>query len=932
MSSELDALWNEFAAETEEHLDAIERLLSDQRMGDWSRDDIAALFRYFHSLKGTFLAMGFANVEAVAHRCEDILSIVREGAAVLDRPLAQVLLRAVDRIKGMREDVIASREDAAPAVDLLRELENHCSESSVQGLPPPAPPDAPLSDDAEMLAIYSELLDQRLPAIALALSSRDEDRTAAADTAGELAYGAEMMGFEALAAQLLAIVEAATGTELEARADLIARLSELREQVKIIEEVTAVPSGAAPLTAALGAQLGPDYATALDKLGESLAQLDDGVVAPAHVAAAAESLRAVAACLGLDQSSRLLLFIEEGCRNLDPLQAGQAASVRDIARDTIDALHAYADAELDVDADSADALAGQWEASFQVPDSAGFAESIADQRLRPEVLAALSAEQRSRLENALAEGRRAFEILFELEANPHIAGDLIAWLSSSVETITSRTVYRDGVNCFEFLIFSEHPLDWIRAQLGALDPELACLHGIVELGRAPDALAQPDAMAAAAPAPIRAPLIRVRSETIDELMAEVGEMRTALAHLADVLQHGRIASAVHDARRVGNRLERQAPELRQHLEAMEADLRDLRTLENALEAAHRRIWTTGLQLRVVPVDGLFGRLSRAARDLAQKLGKDIDVVVEGREVRIDKSMVDVLIDPLMHMVRNAIDHGVESREQRLAQGKPARARLSISAAERGNRVDIIIADDGHGLDRSKILAKALNLGLIASHQAEQLSEREINALIFQPGFSTADAITEISGRGVGLDVVAATLQRLGGTIDMETWPGAGTRFSLKLPVSAALLRALLVDVDGQIFALPERQVVSVLELAVTDIEDVAGQEIVLHRGVAVPLRRLAVVLGIEARETRRAAGQAAIISAGGQMLGICVDRVLRFQDLFLKELHPMLAASPVIAGASILGDGRPVLVLEARGLVGFALGDEHDVAQTVAPA
>ncbi|MDP1906716.1 MAG: ATP-binding protein, partial [Hyphomicrobium sp.] len=421
--------------------------------------------------------------------------------------------------------------------------------------------------------------------------------------------------------------------------------------------------------------------------------------------------------------------------------------------------------------------------------------------MRPDVLATLSAEQRSRLDRSLADGRDAYELLLELEAHPDIAGDLITWLSSAVEAITSRTVFRDGANCFEFLIFSEHGLDWVKAQLVALDPERVCLRNIVKLGDAPES----DPTAAPATSsnvvPIRAPLIRVHSESIDDLMAEVGEMRTALARFTDVVRHGRIATAVHDARRFGAHQARPDPELRKHLDAMEADLRELDSLEHTLEAAHRRIWGAGLQLRVIPVDALFGRLSRAARDLAQKLGKDVDVVLEGREVRIDKSMVDLLIDPLMHMVRNAIDHGIEAPEQRQSVGKPLRARLSISAAERGNAVDIVIADDGKGLDRSKILAKALALGMITPHQLEQMPDRELNALIFQPGFSTADTVTEVSGRGVGMDVVAATLQRLGGVIDMETSTGVGTRFILRLPVSAALLRSLLIEVDEQIFAL-----------------------------------------------------------------------------------------------------------------------------------
>jgi len=933
MSAQLDALWNEFAAETEEHLDALERLLSDQRAANWTRDEIGALFRYFHSLKGTFLAMGFSNVEAVAHRCEDILSLVRDGRSVLDAGLAKVLLRAVDRLKGMREEVIAGQKDAKSAADVLRELDRHCEPASAapSDLAPAAAAGAPLSDDPEMLAIYSELLDQRLPIVALALSAESQDRAAAAETAGELAHGAEMMGFDALAEQLRAIGDlAAVIRDQSGRDDLVNRFGELREQAKIIEEVTGVPSGAASLAAALAAQLIPGYTESLDRLAMALLRLDQDAAEADGVVMAAQGARAVAACLGLERAARLLVQIEERFRSVDLLDTSQLPVVRDLARDAIQALRLSLEPAADIEADRAEALAMQWEATFQAPTSPALAET--GQWLRPEVLATLSAEQRARLEKALADDRHAFQLLLDLEAHPDIAGDIIAWLSSAVETITSRTVYRNGANCFEFLIVSERASDWIHAQLAALDPEQACLRGI-ERGQASDSIGVPESAAAAGP--IRAPLIRVHSETIDDLMAEVGEMRTALASLADIVQHGRIATAIGDARRLGRHLAKQDPEVRKHLDAMEGDLRELKALERTLEAAHRRIWGAGLQLRVIPVDGLFGRLSRAARDLAQKLDKDIDVAIEGREARIDKSMVDLLIDPLMHMVRNAIDHGIEPPERRRTLGKPARATLSISAAERGNSVDIVIADDGRGLDRSKILAKAISLGMVAPHQAEQMADREVNALIFRPGFSTADAVTEISGRGVGLDVVAAALQRLGGTIDLETSPGAGTRFTLKLPVSAALLRALLVEVGDQIFALPERQVVTVLELARDGIEEIAGQEIVIHRGAAVPVHRLAAVLGFDASKARSERTQeftrVAIVSTGTGMLGLSVDRVLRFRDLFLKELHPMLAAVPAIAGASVLGDGRPVLVLDAAGLVGLSPAGDGNASQAATP-
>lgn len=919
MSAELDALWNEFAAETEEHLDALERILTDRR-ADWSRDEIAALFRYFHSLKGTFLAMGFGNVEAVAHRCEDVLSLVRDGRAALDRDLAQILLRAVDRLKGMREEVIATRKDAKPATAILCDLDRQAgSAPAVSSAPVVAAAPAPLSDDAEMLAIYSELLDERLPQLAPILARDASARISAAETAGELAYGATMMTFEALAERLQEIAGLAASDD---RSAAIACFCDIRDQVQIIEEVTGNPSGAAPLAAALAAELGEDYLAAYGLLDTALTEGEADDDHRSEIAQAAMTLRVIATCLGFAQTARLILFIEERFRGLDA-----AAGSSQLAHETLTALRPAIAAVADIDAADGDALATLWETSFRAPLSTDLVETAAQQGLREDVLAALSREQRDHLELALAEGRRAYEVLFELEANPDIAGDLIAWLSSAVETITSRTVYRNGTNCFEFLIFSERGLDWIKAQLTALDPDQACLHGITELGGAAEAETGA-APGETAPA-VRAPLIRVRSETIDELMAEVGEMRTSLARLADIIQYGRIAQVIEDAHRSGSERLRQNPELRQQLDAMEADLRTLRGLEQGLEAAHRRIWTVGLQLRVIPVEGLFGRLSRAARDLAQKLGKDIDVIIEGREVRVDKSMVDGLIDPLMHMVRNAVDHGVEPRERRLAHGKPARARLSISAVEQGNRVDIQIADDGRGLDHAKILDKALNLGFITAQQAEQMEDREINALIFQPGFSTADAITEISGRGVGLDVVAATLQRLGGTIDMETWPGAGTRFTLKLPISAALLRALLVEVDGQVFALPERQVVSVLELVREAIETVSGQAVVLHRGSAVPVHDLGAALGFDEADNRGEFVHVAIVSAGTQIFGLRVDRILRFQDLFLKELHPMLAASPLISGASVLGDGRPILVLETRGFLGLTAATG---AQPVEPA
>src|SRR5579863_10352691 len=652
MASELEVLWTEFAAESEEHLDALERLLSEQRRSDWSRDEIGALFRYFHSLKGTFLAMGFGNVEAVAHRCEDILSLVRNGSTPLDRPLVQVLLRAVDRLKGMREEVVASRKDAKPAKNILRELETHGAAQLAETSSAPATSiEIPLNEDPDMLAIYSELLEQRLPQLAGAISADPQQRAAAADAAEALAYGAEMMGFEALAESLRAMGELlAAGSDGSDREPIVRHFGALREQTKIIEEATSLASGATSFAKALAAPLGPDYAASLDRVAVAVALSEPESVeteTPSPVVAAAESARAIASALGFDESALLLLFIAERFRDRATLDAPRFAICRALAQDTLEALQSAATASADVDTRRSTELATRWQASFQAPEPSGAAAAAVEHQLRPEMLVTLSQEQRGRLEQAIAEGRRAFEVLLDLEAHRDVADDIVAWLSSTVETITSRTVFRDSIACFEFLILTEHDLNWVSSQLAALDPERACLRGVEELSQASESSTEQASGASA-----RAPLIRVRSETIDELMAEVGEMRTDLARLADLLQHGRMAKAMHESRRAGSGRGGNAP-IQGAFDAMEDDLRELRDLQQTLEGAHRRIWTAGLQLRVIPIDGLFSRLSRAARDLAQKLGKDIDVAIEGREVRIDKSMVDGLIDPLMHMVRNA---------------------------------------------------------------------------------------------------------------------------------------------------------------------------------------------------------------------------------------------------------------------------------------
>ena len=262
-----------------------------------------------------------------------------------------------------------------------------------------------------------------------------------------------------------------------------------------------------------------------------------------------------------------------------------------------------------------------------------------------------------------------------------------------------------------------------------------------------------------------------------------------------------------------------------------------------VETDLRRLQASALELRVVPIDTILTRFPRVVRTLAQEQGKNVRLTLEGRDVQVDKSMVELLVDPLMHMVRNAVDHGIEPPDERARAGKPVQASVTLGAVQRGGEVQVQVSDDGRGLNEAAILEKAVARGLTTVADAQRLKPHEIHRFIFAPGFSTAAKVTETSGRGVGMDVVLNTVQQLGGDIDVETKAGGGATFTLRLPLSAAMQASLLVRVNGQTFGIAERFVSSVLEVAAEDmleIERPKGDPPQRHGPAGLPAGRPAV--------------------------------------------------------------------------------------------
>ncbi|WP_407307304.1 chemotaxis protein CheW [Desulfosporosinus sp. SB140] len=320
-----------------------------------------------------------------------------------------------------------------------------------------------------------------------------------------------------------------------------------------------------------------------------------------------------------------------------------------------------------------------------------------------------------------------------------------------------------------------------------------------------------------------------------------------------------------------------------------------------------------MRLRMVAIGTVFSRFPRLVRDLAKKTGKEITLVLKGEDTELDKTVVEVIGDPLMHLIRNSVDHGIESPEVRRAMGKPEEGTVTLDAYHEGNHIAILITDDGAGLDLDKIRKIAVEKGLIG--EREDLSEREIANLIFLPGFSTADKVTDISGRGVGMDVVKKALNNLGGMVDITTRQGKGTTFTIRLPLTLAIIQALLVEVGDEIYAVPLSSVLETLLVDRSDIKTVGGLPMVQLRGNTLPLISLQEKFGLPVPETLSDEIFVVVVGFGDKALGLIVDELRGQQEVVIKSLGDFLSNLPGIAGATILGDGKVTLILDIGSLM-----------------
>jgi two-component system chemotaxis sensor kinase CheA len=429
----------------------------------------------------------------------------------------------------------------------------------------------------------------------------------------------------------------------------------------------------------------------------------------------------------------------------------------------------------------------------------------------------------------------------------------------------------------------------LRAERGALDDLLG---RTAALAKAPAAV--PAAPRESRPRPVeahyvasRSNMVRVDFSQLDHLLNLMGELiifRTKLEAIGK-----RMASSIVD-RAAGREL----------LEAV-----------HQISGVSTQLQETVMDVRMLPIRHVFERFPRLVRDLARQQGKEIELILEGEGTRVDKAIIDEIGEPLVHMIRNSVDHGIESPEVRVARGKTPTGTILLSATQESNQVLITIMDDGGGIDAAQVKRKAAERGLIKPDEA--LTDREAIQLIFSQGFSTAEAITEVSGRGVGMDVVLKSIEQLNGLVEVETVPGVGTKFIIQLPLTLAIISALMVRVSGRTYAVPLGTVVESLKFGPEDVKRIAGHEALRIRDQVVPLLRLQALFGLPELEGERR--YAVILGRGDKRVGLVVDSLEGQQEVVIKALDSGIAGmSGVVAGATIMGDGRVVLILDVAAL------------------
>ena len=654
-----------------------------------------------------------------------------------------------------------------------------------------------------------------------------------------------------------------------------------REFVSEAEEILeSLRTGAADLSDALGAgaEVDPDLVNALFR--------------------SAHSLKALAGMFRFEGVESLAHRLED---LLDALRLGRSPLSRDVV-DVLDScvgvftavLQSVGNPEaLETAAEPAAALEARIVTAIEARSEA--AADLASLDVDPALLRALTEYEEHRLQENLRRGRHlvlASALLDMLDFEPGLTAltETMRELGEVISTLPAAGDVPEGQIRFSLLVAIETDPDLVASPPEGPTFELEVVHRADAGASLPEAAAGSSSVPAATVDSLQSlgETVRVDIRKLDELMNLVGELVISRRAIGELVR----------------RLELQGQDRR--LAA------DFAKAQKGLDRRVAQLQSAVLEARMVPIRQIFEKLSRVVRRLSQDLGKRVDLRVRGADTELDKLIVEGLVDPLMHVLRNALDHGIEPPEVRARAGKPDSASLGLEAFQRGNHVVIEVTDDGAGIDRDALRERAQERGVIRAD--EELSEREALELVFAPGLSTSREVTETSGRGVGMDVVRSNLTELGGAIEIESELGVGTSITLTLPITLAIVPSLVVGVGAHRFAMPLSSVMETLSLEPGDVEVSEQQRFLNLRGEPLRLSWLAETFAVPSDDASENAF-VVVAGVGEQRVGLVVDRVEGQQDTVIKPIQGPVEHVPGIAGATEVGDQDPVLVLDVSTLV-----------------
>ncbi len=877
-------MWHDFLVEAAENLQEFEPglLLLEQHP-----DDSAMLndcFRNMHSIKGAANYMGFIAIATLAHAIETLFDQARQGNRKLDQTSFDLIFRCVDRFKELLEDISKNQKETLTVDDLLDEI-NMLSEASSPATPEPAEaaeavPEEETDEDQELMEIFAEEMKSLYEQLVRILESDNIDPSTLDLVLQDMERVTNYIGKEELYAEISKIRDSIAEISPEDMSEEMKR--DLLKRIKDVLSGEIAMEGLQDIGEAFTE--GPDveedvelYNIFLDffkEVGSSLMHIPSDMDQQWMLDCQEAIVRLKASANYMDYMDIVHLLEEwEEC------MAEQLSGSVTFDRDVFTALREKLCDRLP---ELRDIFTLEEEAVSRAVEPAEAMESLEAGEFA-ETAQAKDIEDLDELDMAL-------DSMF---GDEELGEDFL----TGGEAGASES---EAVAGAESLEQEAGP-----SMKGELDSMAAGLAELADMGGFGSVPSEPSKAQA------REQQVRISLDKVENLLEDVAELvvlRSSMSSSSELLKD--IYGNWRDQRKLTV----------QELKPLKNVLLDFTESVAALDRVVQQLQDAVMNMRMLPVSSLFNRYPRMVRDLSRKLGKEVQLSMKGTETALDKQVLEQLADPLQHIIRNAVDHGIETAMERSAAGKTPEGHMFISASQEGGFVVITVSDDGKGLDRDQIVKKALAMGVISPEALREMNESQIWNLIFLPGITTAGSVSDISGRGVGLDVVKKNIEKIGGSVVVNSEKGKGTTFQLRIPLTLAIIKGLTVKVGGQAMVVPVSAVHEIFRVSADELSSVEGYEIISRRQETLPLIRLGKIF----RGTRAPSDSEKFFAVRVRLgeLDAClgVDALMGQQEVVIKPLSQYLMDQPGFAGATILGDGSIALILDLPAVLEKAKG------------